>query len=47
MKTNSSNKKGGKESYIEQKLNKIGIEKLSKASEFSRRKANKVGYIDN
>jgi len=46
MKTNSSNKKGRKESFIEQKLNKIGILKLSKESEFSKRKAKKITAKD-
>lgn len=46
MRTNSSNKKGRKESFIEQKLNKIGIEKLSKESEFSKRKAKKITAKD-
>lgn len=46
MQTNSSNKKGRKESFIEQKLNKIDIEKLSKESEFSKRKAKKITAKD-
>lgn len=46
MKTNSNNQKGSKGSFIEQKLNKINIEKLSKESEFSKRKAKKITAKD-
>jgi hypothetical protein len=46
MKANSKNQDKGQISFIEQKLNKIGIEKLSKHSNFSKRKAKKISAKD-
>lgn len=46
MKANSKNQNKGQISFIEQKLNKIGIEKLSKDSNFSKRKAKKISAKD-
>ena len=46
MKANSKNQVKGQISFIEQKLNKIGIEKLSKDCEFSKRKAKKISAKD-
>ncbi|MDP2036477.1 MAG: IS4 family transposase [Ignavibacteria bacterium] len=46
MKANSENKNKGNESFIEQKLNKISLEKLSKESGFSKRKAKKIRAKD-
>ncbi len=42
MRANSENKTDRGKSYIEQKLNRIRLEKLSKESEFSKRKAKKI-----
>lgn len=42
MKANSKNQTKGQISFIEQRLNKIGIEKLSKGCDFSKRKAKKI-----
>jgi hypothetical protein len=46
MRTNSKNKIERKVSFIEEKLNKIDIEKLSKESEFSKRKSKKIKAKD-
>lgn len=46
MKANSKNQIKGQISFIEQKLNKIGIEKLSKDCNFSKRKAKKISAKD-
>lgn len=46
MRANSKNKKERKTSFIEEKLSKIDIEKLSKESEFSKRKARKITAKD-
>lgn len=46
MKANSRNKNKGNESFIEQKLHKISLERLSKESEFSKRKAKKITATD-
>ena len=46
MKANSKNQVKGQISFIEQKLNKIGIEKLSKDCEFAKRKAKKISAKD-
>lgn len=46
MKTNSRNKNERDKSFIEQKLNKIPLDKLSKESEFSKRKAKKITAKD-
>jgi len=42
MQANISNNKGLERSFIEKQLNKIPLEKLSKESEFSKRKAKKI-----
>ncbi|MBM4172509.1 MAG: hypothetical protein FJ214_11625, partial [Ignavibacteria bacterium] len=46
MRANSKNKKESKVSFIEEKLNKINIEKLSKESGFSKRKSKKISARD-
>lgn len=46
MKANSENQIKGQISFIEEKLNKIDIEKLSKDCDFSKRKAKKVTAKD-
>jgi len=46
MRANSQKKIKGQISFIEQKLNKIGIEKLSKDCDFSKRKAKKITAKD-
>jgi len=46
MRANSKNKMERKVSFIEEKLNKIDIEKLSKESEFSKRKSKKIKAKD-
>jgi len=46
MKANSKNQIKGQISYIEQKLDKIDIEKLSRDSDFSKRKAKKISAKD-
>jgi len=46
MRTNSKNKTERKENFIEQRLDKIDVEKLSKESEFSKRKAKKITAKD-
>lgn len=46
MKANSKSQIKGQISFIEQKLNKIGIEKLSKDCDFSKRKAKKISAKD-
>lgn len=46
MRANSKNKRAKKVSFIEEKLDKIDIEKLSKESEFSKRKSKKITAKD-
>lgn len=46
MKTNSRNKNERGENFIEQKLKEIPLEKLSKESEFAKRKAKKITAKD-
>lgn len=46
MRANSKKQIKGQKSFIEQKLNKIGIEKLSKDCDFSKRKAKKITAKD-
>jgi hypothetical protein len=46
MSTNSNKTNKGEKSYIEQKLNKIPLEKLSKESKFSKRKQKKITAKD-
>ena len=46
MKANSQEKSDQSMSFIEKKLNKISLEKLSKKSEFSKRKAKKINAKD-
>lgn len=46
MRTNSEKTNKRKESFIEQKLNKIPLEKLSKESKFSKRKPKKITAKD-
>jgi hypothetical protein len=46
MKANSENRNDKNESFIEKKLNKISLEKLSKESEFSKRKSKKITAKD-
>ena len=46
MRTNSKKRNYENESFIEKKLNKISLEKLSKESEFSKRKSKKITAKD-
>ena len=46
MKANSQGKSDQSTSFIEKRLNKISLEKLSKESEFSKRKAKKISAKD-
>ena len=46
MKANSENGNNENDSFIEKKLNKISLEKLSKESEFSKRKSKKITAKD-
>ena len=46
MRTNSEKKTIKRISYIEEKLNRIPLEKLSKESQFSKRKAKKIKAKD-